>query len=67
MNDLLPTARRQLDYFILFSGIIMKKLEEIVTKCTKMPNLEFKLVLEELENIASTLDRLEKEVFIYFL
>lgn len=39
-----------------------KQMKTIVKKCQKMPNLEFKLVLEELETIVATLEKIEKEV-----
>jgi len=37
---------------------------EIVNICGKLPNMEFKAVLEELENFEKNLEYLEKEAYI---
>lgn len=37
-------------------------MKQIVSKCDKLPNMEFKSVLEELEEIYDILDQLQKEV-----
>ena len=41
-----------------------KYLKQIVKKCEKIPNMEFKFVLEELQNLSDSLIHLEHEVFI---
>lgn len=40
----------------------IKYLKQIVSKCDKLPNMEFKSVLDELEEIYDILDQLQKEV-----
>lgn len=40
----------------------IKYMKLIVSKCDKLPNMEFKSVLEELEEIYDILDQLQKEV-----
>lgn len=42
----------------------MKYLKQIVNKCEKLPNMEFKSVLEELENFSDILDQILKEVWL---
>lgn len=44
----------------------MKYLKQIVTKCDRLPNMEFKSVLEELESFYDILDQIQKEV-AYFI
>ena len=39
-----------------------KVLKSIVKKCEKIPNMEFKYVIEELENLSRSLSHLELEV-----
>lgn len=48
-------------------GIRVKTMKEIVSKCKRLPNLEFKYVLEELESILSSLEKIEAEVINIFL
>ncbi len=42
----------------------VKYMIEIVNTCGKLPNMEFKGVLEELENFYKNLEHLEKEVSV---
>ena len=39
-----------------------KYLNQIVKKCEKLPNMEFKYVIEELESLSRSLSHLELEV-----
>ena len=43
-----------------------KNLKEIVEKCEKLPNMEFKAVLQELETFYKILDQLEEDVNLIF-
>lgn len=44
----------------------MKYLKQIVSKCDKLPNMEFKSVLEELQEMYDILDQIQKEVVVFF-
>lgn len=43
-----------------------KNLKEIAEKCEKLPNMEFKAVLQELETFYKILDQLEEDVNLTF-
>ncbi len=42
----------------------MKYLNQIAQKCHKLPNTEFKQVIEEFQAIHSILSQIEQEVYI---
>jgi hypothetical protein len=42
----------------------VKYLKQIVNKCEKLPNMEFKYVLEELESFYDILSHVEQEVYL---
>ena len=44
----------------------LKNLKDIVDKCEKLPNMEFKAVLQELENFYRILDQLEEDVSLFY-
>lgn len=48
-------------------GVRIKAMKEIVAKCKRLPNLEFKYVLEELESICSSLEKIEAEVILIII
>ena len=45
-----------------YYALRVKSLKSIATKCEQFPDMEFRLVVEELENILKLLDKIEQEV-----
>ena len=46
-----------------YYALRVKSLKSIVTKCEQLPDMEFRFVVEELENILKLLEKIEQEVF----
>ena len=44
-----------------------KALKHIVSKCEKIHNLEYTIILEELESLVEILARLENDVFLLII
>jgi hypothetical protein len=51
----------ELDRFL--KKMRLKYMHQIAHKCNKLPNTEFKLVIEEFQNIFAILSQIEQEVF----